>query len=247
MTRLLLLLRLLLPTADRRRPEPQNTFNYPHSPVFTPLIERIIGKGLVWVEDQSGNPFPRLPPMHFPHALLPLRPHLEHRRMRSIVAPAFTHENVRNMNDDIWTIAATLQAKLNSHIRNCTPEEANDRGFVLVDLTHWSAIAALDVIGRCGFNHDFQCGESAESKSILHHWRTQVSAGMDTSAFIGLVILRAFPFITSLPIPAIQAQGEIKTTVRKLAGRIMRSDGDLQRNSDVLSLLRGYPFSRFLP
>ena len=161
--------------------------------------------------------------------------------MRSIVAPAFTHENVRNMNDDIWTIAATLQAKLISHIQNCSPEEANDRGFVLVDLTHWSAIAALDVIGRCGFNYDFQCGESEESKSILNHWRTQVSAGMDTSAFIGLVILRTFPFITSLPIPAIQAQGEIKTTVQKLAGHIMRSD-NLQRNNDVLSLLRASPF-----
>ena len=70
---------------------------------------------------------------------------------------------------------------------------------------------------------------------------------MDTSAFIGLVILRTFPFITSLPIPAIQAQGEIKTTVQKLAGHIMRSD-NLQRNNDVLSLLRASPFfNPFLP
>lgn len=158
--------------------------------------------------------------------------------MRGIVAPAFTLENVRNMNDDIWDIASTLQAKLTSHIQHHTPE-TNNRGLI-VDLTHWSAIAALDVIGRCGFNHDFQCGETDDAKSILHHWRTQVSMGMHTSAFIGLVVLRTFPFITSLPIPAIQAQGAIKTTVRKLAQDIISRSDDLQRNTDVLSLLRQY-------
>jgi hypothetical protein len=157
--------------------------------------------------------------------------------MRSIVAPAFTLENVRNMNDDIWSISSTLQAKLTSHIN----DQNNGNGSpVLIDLTHWSAIAALDVIGRCGFNHDFQCGETDDAKSILHAWRTQVSAGMHTSAFIALVVLRTFPFITSLPIPAIQAQGEIKTTVRKLAQQIMLSD-NAQRNTDVLSLLCQFP------
>jgi len=155
--------------------------------------------------------------------------------MRSIVAPAFTLENVRNMNDDIWSISSDLQTKLTKHINDAST--GKNGGSVLIDLTHWSAIAALDVIGRCGFNHDFQCGETDDGKSILHAWRTQVSAGMHTSAFIALVVLRTFPFITSLPIPAIQAQGEIKTTVRKLAQQIMNSDNP-QRNTDVLSLLR---------
>jgi hypothetical protein len=49
--------RTRLLTAAARIHHTQNTFNYPHSPVFEPLIERIVGKGLVWVEEQSGRLF----------------------------------------------------------------------------------------------------------------------------------------------------------------------------------------------
>ena len=158
--------------------------------------------------------------------------------MRSIVAPAFSLENVRNMNDDIWAIAATFQNKLSTHIAAA----GNDASGLEIDLTHWTSPASLDVIGRCGFKHDFQFGESEDAKSILHAWRDQVSAGMLTSGFVALVVLRTFPFITSLPIAAIQAQGAIKTTVRKLAQQLIDANaGQLERNTDVLSLLRACP------
>ena len=211
----------------------QNTFNYHHSPVFSPLIERIIGKGLVWVEEQSGNQLSL-------HRSMSLKTYLEHRRMRAIVAPAFSLDNVRNMNDDIWSIASTLQTKLSAHIAENTAvgdEKSGGGGGVLVDLIDWSAAASLDVIGRCGFKHDFRFGETPEGRSILAHWRAQVSAGMLPSAFLALVVLRTFPRITALPIPAIQAQGAIKTTVRALAQRLVGAD-NLARNTDVLSLLR---------
>jgi len=164
--------------------------------------------------------------------------------MRSITAPAFSLENVRNMSDDIWSIASTLQTKLAAHITANTPpaeRETKKPAGIVVDLIDWSAAASLDVIGRCGFKHDFQFAETEDGKSILQHWRTQVSAGMLPSAFIGLVVLRTFPFITSLPIPAIQAQGAIKTTVQKLAQRLIDSDRS-ENNTDVLSLLRACLF-----
>jgi hypothetical protein len=173
--------------------------------------------------------------------------------MRSIVSPAFSLENVRNMNDDIWSIAATLQTTLTSHITERTTHDDNnhndddhgdhgdhnDPNSVLVDLTQWSAIASLDVIGRCGFDHDFRLGATTDAQSILSAWQHQASAGMLTSALVALVALRTFPFITSLPIPAIQAQGEIKTTVRKLAQHLVAAANrhTLVRKTDVLSLL----------
>lgn len=159
--------------------------------------------------------------------------------MRSIVAPAFSLDNVRNMNDSIWSVASLLQTKLASHIIQNTEEKS--RG-VIVDLTHWSSVANLEVIGRCGFKYDFQFGEAEHAKSILHAMRAQASAGLLISTFIGLVVLRTFPFITSLPIPSIQAQGELKSTVRKLALHLINSDSsdNLHGNTDVLSLLCVY-------
>lgn len=164
--------------------------------------------------------------------------------MRAIVAPAFSLDNVRNMNDDIWSIASTLQTKLSAHIAENTVVVGDEKsgGGVLVDLIHWSAAASLDVIGRCGFKHDFRFGETPEGRAILAHWRAQVSAGMLPSAFLALVVLRTCPRITALPIPAIQAQGAIKTTVRALAQRLVRADHrELVHNTDVLSLLRACP------
>jgi len=73
----------------------QNAYNYPHSPVFRPVIERLTGRGIVWVEGEEA-----------------------HRPMRALLAPAFTLDRIRAMGPDMWyavnNVVARLQASIES-------------------------------------------------------------------------------------------------------------------------------------
>jgi cytochrome P450 len=154
--------------------------------------------------------------------------------MRSIVSPALTLASVRNMNGVIWNIANAFQAKLAAHIAT----ETSSQG-AIIDLTHWMAVVTLEVIGRVAFNHDFELGDSKEAKLIVQGWHEQASAGLQPSGFVALVVLRTFPFITSLPVEAMQKQGETKQIVQKLARELVASSS-LEGNTDILSLLGVY-------
>jgi hypothetical protein len=165
--------------------------------------------------------------------------------MRSIVTPALTLASVRNMNGTLWDIANSFQTKLTAHIAKTRGDDGQSRPNVVIDLTYWMAVVTLEVIGRVGFKHDFGLGESEEAKLIIQSWRDQVSAGLQPSGFLGLVVLRTFPFITSLPIKAMQKQGETKKIVQKLARKLVASSS-LEGNTDILSLLGVYS-SAFYP
>ena len=66
----------------------KNMYNYAHSPVFRPLIIRLCGRSLIWVQGK------------------------EHKRMRGLVAPAFAADNVLAMHTDIYHISTALQTAL---------------------------------------------------------------------------------------------------------------------------------------
>jgi len=151
--------------------------------------------------------------------------------MRSIVSPALTLASVRNMNGIIWDIANAFQAKLAAHIATTDSQGA------IIDLTYWMAVVTLEVIGRAGLNHDFGLGESKEAKLIIQGWHEQASAGLQPAGFVALVVLRTFPYITSLPVEAMQKQGETKQIVQKLARELVASSSSLEGNTDILSLL----------
>lgn len=159
--------------------------------------------------------------------------------MRSIVSPALTLASVRNMNGTIWNIANSFQTKLTAHITTETRTDYQGRPSVIIDLTYWMAVVTLEVIGRVGFNHDFGLGDSNEAKLIIQGWHEQASAGLQPSGFIGLVVLRTFPYITSLPVEAMQKQGETKQIVQKLARELIASSS-LEGNTDILSHLGVY-------
>jgi len=158
--------------------------------------------------------------------------------MRSIVSPALTLASVRNMNDTIWDIANSLQTKLTAHITQ-TRTDGQGHPSAVIDLTYWMAVVSLEVIGRVGFKHDFGLGDSEEARLIIQSWHDQVSAGLQPSGFVALVVLRTFPFITSLPVEAMQKQGETKQIVQKLARELVASSS-LEGNTDILSLLGVY-------
>ncbi|KAG8940126.1 hypothetical protein FRC00_013209, partial [Tulasnella sp. 408] len=195
----------------------KHPYEYLKSQIIRPLIDRLIGKSLVWAEGE------------------------QHRRQRQMLAPVFTNENVKKMDEEVHNAADKLVDVLREHIQ--TERVTEKDGSVSVNILEWSCRATLDIIGNVGFGYDFQCGRSEEAKAIQRSWRELVLMGMDFMGFAAPLALRAFPFITDLPIKTIQAQGEIKTIIKKLAmqlieqRRAMQNDEGMKNGKDLMSTL----------
>jgi len=63
--------------------------------------------------------------------------------------------------------------------------------------------------------------------------------GCEHSAFTAMLVLRLFPWITSLPLEAIQAQGAVADTIRKLARDIVANSqiDEKGKGKDLMSLM----------
>ncbi len=171
----------------------KNPYNYHHSPVLRPFIARVTGRSLIWVEGEK-----------------------EHKRMRSLIAPAFSSDNVRAMHADVYYVASALQARIANEIH------ASGESSLQLNILGYTARAALDVIGRVAFGHNFDAvGDAPGAIKLINIWETQKEMGCEHSAFTGLLILRFFPWITSLPLKAIQAQGAVADTIRTFAKDIV--------------------------
>lgn len=76
------------------------------------------------------------------------------------------------------------------------------------------------MIGRVGFDFDFQGGSSTEAQHIIQEWNRSVNQGMEKSAFIAGLVLNTFPFLAYLPNKDIEKMGEIKRTTLNIASKI---------------------------
>ena len=154
--------------------------------------------------------------------------------MRSLIAPAFSSDNVRAMHTDIYYVSSTLQTRILNEIH------ASGKSSLRVNILDYTARATLDIIGRVAFGHDFNAvGDAPDAIKIINTFRTHDEMGCEYSTFTALLILKFFPWITSLPLKAIQAQSAVADTVRKLAKDIVANSqvdnkGD---GKDLMSLM----------
>jgi cytochrome P450 len=189
----------------------KNTYNYAHSSVIRSLALRIIGRSLVWVEGER-----------------------EHKRMRTLIAPAFSTDNVREMHTDIYHVSAALQTRIANEIY------ASGRPFIQVNIIDYTGRATMDIIGRVAFGHDFNAlGDAPDAIEVANRWRAQNEMGCEHSAFIAMLVLRLFPWITSLPLEALQAQSAVADTIRKLAKDIVANSqiDEKGKGKDLMSLM----------
>ena len=94
----------------------------------------------------------------------------------------------------------------------------------------------LDIIGRVAFGHDFKSGMTLEAREIAAGWHRLVNTGIKFETFIASLTVRALPFLATLPVKMVQAQGEVKMVVNKLTGRIYdrwEKEQEALKNDDV--------------
>lgn len=154
-----------------------------------------------------------------------------HKLQRKQLVPAFTPELVNQMAPLVYDIAYRSAATISNML------EQSD----IVDIHDLSGRTTLDVLGHVALNHEFNAlnGGAAD---IRDKWRQQGNDHISSKGFLAAALLRAFPWIGNLPIPVVQAQGSVKTTVHPLAEHIIqraKDDIDLtgQKGTDLLSIL----------
>ncbi|KAL6302728.1 cytochrome P450 [Sparassis latifolia] len=152
----------------------------------------------------------------------------EHTKQRRLLAPAFSPEAIKGMTDDISESSAKLESRLTNLVLA--------RG-VTVNVADYISMCTLDIIGRIGFGHDFKSGQSAEAKEIRAVWEKQVNASNTFKAFVGSLLLRTFPILTSLPLPVMKEARRTREIVSELATRLLRHGYFSDKGRDILSIL----------
>ncbi|KAI0644094.1 cytochrome P450 [Trametes meyenii] len=181
-------------------------YDYHHSRVVRPRVARLLGKGLGWVEGAE-----------------------EHKRMRHLVGPSLSPENVKSMSGDIRVSALEVIDDMVGYVQASGDKEP-------INILEWTAKATLNVVGRVAFLHDFERGTSHEAERILGARRRGVSKAAQYTNFIILMILRRFPFLNELPIPTLQSQGFAKMAIHSgIARELVKRDRDVVKGTNVKS------------
>ncbi|EUC54580.1 cytochrome P450 family protein [Rhizoctonia solani AG-3 Rhs1AP] len=188
----------------------KEVYSYVKSPVIRPIVDRLMGKSLVWAEGDV------------------------HKRQRQQLTRFFSTQATRDMFDMINLCARVGSEHLATEVAR---SGSNPKQGAKVNLCNLTSHITLDIIGRFAFDHDFECGKSEASQKIANSWKAQVDLGLQKAGLIGLVVLRAFPFIAHLPVKSIQAQGEVKTILREIAEKIIANDTKDQQKDDFLRTL----------
>ncbi|KII84091.1 hypothetical protein PLICRDRAFT_179772 [Plicaturopsis crispa FD-325 SS-3] len=189
--------------------------DYIKSPGVVPHVASMLGKGLPWAEGA------------------------EHRFQRRILSPAFTPDSVKGMADAIFECAENIEHRL-------TGQVPHGPDGTVVDMTEYCSSVTLDVIGRVGFGHDFGASagpvlspSATDARAIFDAWKGHIQQSFTFLAFLGPLILRAFPKITSTYL-FMPAQGKSKLLVKKLARRFVdaaEQGADVEKGKDILSIL----------
>ncbi|EIM80938.1 cytochrome P450 [Stereum hirsutum FP-91666 SS1] len=115
-------------------------------------------------------------------------------------------------------------------------------GEIGVNILSWTNRMTLNSIGRVAFLYDFEAGKSREAQLILDTRRKSLTGIARYASFLTLMMLRRFPALNSLPVPALQAQSLVTTTIKSVVAKEIIARGsstsDLRtRGKDLLSRL----------
>ncbi|KAF5367489.1 hypothetical protein D9758_003729 [Tetrapyrgos nigripes] len=187
----------------------QNPYNYVKAPAFLPIVDKLLGRGIVWAEGE------------------------EHKHQRRLLAPAFTLNAIKGMSDDIFSCAEKLAGRIQAQITQGGNIES------VLNIPPYTSSCTLDMVGRIAFGHDFGAGESTEAKDIATSWHQDVMLGRSFGGFLAPILINFFPWIPKLPVKALQTDGVAKQIAKRLAGRLLAENqvGTHTQGRDILSLL----------
>ncbi|KAF9026864.1 cytochrome P450 [Hymenopellis radicata] len=185
----------------------QDAYNYVKDPAFLPIIEKLLGRGIVWAEGD------------------------EHKHLRKVVVHAFSAGAVRNMSDDVWKCVDKCVQRIVSDI------ERSGSNSAVLNMPMYLEACTFEAIASIGFGQAYAY-DSPESLTITESWLSDVQQ-FSTFAygFLPPLILSIFPWVSSLPIPALQQDSVAKRTVQNIGKKLLEQNEVNRAGTDLFSLL----------
>ncbi|KAF5347370.1 hypothetical protein D9758_011271 [Tetrapyrgos nigripes] len=137
----------------------------------------------------------------------------EHKRMRHLVAPALSNDAIKKGVHKVFSAAETLEDNLQKHMNA-------HGGASVISACDWVNQATIDVIGKFGFDHNFEGGRSEDAQKILNSWRNMAIMGISERGFLALMLLRRFPILNYLPLKALKAQGDVRMNIHSGVAKV---------------------------
>ncbi|KIY44404.1 cytochrome P450 [Fistulina hepatica ATCC 64428] len=194
----------------------QNAYDYEKAPAFVVIVERMIGRGLVWATGE------------------------EHKIQRRLVSPAFTLKAVRNMQDSV------MNCSEEASIITCLILIEKIKGLLhgaqetVINMEHEITLCALQIFGEVGMGHDFRGDPTAEA--ILTSFNRDVEFGRTWFGFLAPILVAAFPWVLDLQICKTYTDSLSKRHTVKISQEVLNGHGTSTEASDpsglnILSIL----------
>ncbi|KAI0820536.1 cytochrome P450 [Trametes gibbosa] len=131
-------------------------YDYQQGSIIRPLTARILGKSLVWVQEES-----------------------EHRRMRAIFNPSLTSSSIREAMPEFFSLVRKICDEL-----QVVCLSANDSA-ATVNMVGWVERATLSMTSRLAFMQDYsQCPEGRAILNIWRKMASAIISPFGTAAFL---------------------------------------------------------------
>ncbi|KAF9458748.1 cytochrome P450 [Collybia nuda] len=183
----------------------EGIYSFPKPHGVRAWFKATLGEGILWVEGKDA-----------------------HEKQRRILAPALSHQSVRNLTPVFHETSAKVVAQWAKIFDQSHSEE------VAIEITNWAGRFALDTIGRAAFSYNFNC------LSGEHHDLAEALDGLTNnenkrSSFYMRALFWIFP-----PILSIGEKGEMirrsKQELGDIASKMWR-DAKIAGDSDGRNLM----------
>ncbi|KDR74239.1 hypothetical protein GALMADRAFT_572553 [Galerina marginata CBS 339.88] len=170
----------------------KDTFTYVRSAGLRLLIERLIGRGLLFVEGD------------------------DHRKQRRILNTAFSSRNIKNMTPVIYDTAYRLKNEWEKII-DSSPTGLKGE----IDLHEWATKLTLDVIGRVAFGHEFHAlqGKYSSVEEALQMFNTTSPAGFGMLLYAASVFV---PWVGMIPTKRNRLLNNLSDSTRRILERLIK-------------------------
>ncbi|KZT03778.1 uncharacterized protein LAESUDRAFT_761627 [Laetiporus sulphureus 93-53] len=188
---------------------PESTSPTVKSPAFRPPVANVLGRGADYAEGE------------------------EHKKMRRVLTTAFSPEVNKGIAEDIFECSEKLESRLTNRI-------LSHGGGATVNINEHKFSCTLDIIDHraCRVGTTSNPTSPRKRRRFAHPGENHVNSGITFGAFIVMLIIRAFPDVFVLPLPAIKAGGRIRgITAFTPSSRPVECGAFNDCGRDILSIL----------
>ncbi|KAG1729375.1 cytochrome P450 [Suillus lakei] len=169
----------------------QESWTYVQTPLSLTLIERLVGRGVLWSQGES------------------------HRRQRKALTPAFSNAAIRKLTSVFYDSAHKVKSAWDTEL------ESSKDGNAVIEVQNWMNHVSLDTIGIAGFSHDFGSldGKHASVTEVFDTFGNNPQPSAVNQ--IVFLLASAFPIIVKIPTKRGKLTKKLNATMGEISNDLL--------------------------